>query len=159
VTQAAKYERQSSTLWQRAATRIGVPVVLLIAVVTALVQLPRALRSLGDRATRSSSFNYDDRLFAVGNGIIPNKQLLYEAKAWIPQGSTYRVQVGSRPVSGAQPLMAYAGLFATYYLMPLRPAPDGRWVLCIGCDPSSLGSHVTTLWSDKQGSALLRING
>ncbi|MGZ4411403.1 MAG: hypothetical protein ACXVY8_04645 [Gaiellaceae bacterium] len=149
----------ASPSWRRSSTRVGIAVSLLVIAVTVLVQLPRALKNLGDRATRSSSFTYEDRAFAAGNSIIPDKQLLYEAKAWIPARGSYRVEVGPRPVTGAMPLTRYAGLFATYYLMPRRPSPDARWALCLGCDPGSLASHVTTLWSDHNGSSLLRIDG
>ncbi len=139
--------------------RIATLALLAIMAVTILVQVPRALRTLGDRASRSSSFSYDDRLFATGNGIIPNKDLLYEAAASIPARGSYRFVLGDRPVANAKPLMLYASLFATYYLMPRRPSPDAHWVLCLGCDPQTLGGHVTTVWSDQQGSSLLRVGG
>jgi hypothetical protein len=120
--------------------------------------MPGTITKLGHRADRSASFNYDDREFAAGNSVIPDKLLLYEARALIPSGGTFRVITGSRPIRDASGLtVIFANTFATYFLMPRRPSSTAPWVLCLGCDPGAVGPHVQTIWSDDAGSSLLRL--
>jgi hypothetical protein len=141
--------------------RLGVAVCLAISIGTVCVQLPRAVASLDRRAHRSESFTYEDREFAAGNSIIPDKQLLYEARALIPPSGTYQVATGSARIAGASDLtVPFAGTFSTYFLMPRRPSPTSPWIVCLGCDVKALtasGAHV--VWTDGAGSTLLRVGG
>lgn len=128
-----------------------------VALGTVAVRYPAVIQKLGDRASRSSSFTFDDRDFAAGNSIIPDKGVLYEARSLIPRTGSYRVVTGAAPISGASYLTrSSAAEFATYFLMPRRPQPDAHWVICLGCDATALSPHVRVVWTDGAGSSLLR---
>jgi hypothetical protein len=148
----------TSASWLKVA-RFGVVLCVAVSSAIVLVQLPRALVRLDHRANLLESYTYDDREFAAGNSIIPNKQLLYEARALIPSNGTFHVVTGAKPISDASELTrTYAADFATYFLMPRRPSPVSPWVICLGCDVRSIGTNARTVWSDGAGSTLLRVN-
>jgi len=139
--------------------RVGVVLCVVVSSATVLVQFPRAIARLDRRTDRSESYTYEDREFAAGNSIIPNKQLLYEARALIPPSGTFRVVTGPRPIKDVRDLTRlYAADFARYFLMPRRPAPGSPWVICLGCDVRLIGAKARIIWSDGAGSSLLRVN-
>ena len=41
--------------------------------------------------------------------------------------------------------------------MPRRPSPDAEWILCYGCDPSSLERPVEVVWDNEGGISILRV--
>jgi hypothetical protein len=125
------------------------------AVVGTLVGFSSAAWKFGSRATRFAALNRDDRAFAVGNSIIPDKQVLYEVR-YLPRPGAYRVVTGPGPIMGATGLTrSSADDFARDFLMPRRPDPRARLVICLGCAPSALGTRVHTLWTDHAGSSVL----
>ena len=78
-------------------------------------------------------------------------EVLNEARGWIPENGSYRLLVG--PSSTDIDFRNYA----RYFLMPRRPAPDARWVLCYECDLSRLGSELDVVWKDNEGVLLGRL--
>lgn len=132
---------------------------ILVAALFVVVRLPLTMRTFAHRASRFASLNYDDREFASGNSVIPNKQLLYEARGLIPRGGSFRVVVGPGPIANVQPLTReFASTFATYFLFPRLPSSRSRWVLCLGCSRAQLaGETSTVVWSDHAGSSVLRV--
>jgi hypothetical protein len=133
-------------------------VCLLLAAASVAIEIPWAIHTLDRSARHSASLNFDDREKATGNSIYPNTGLLDEAAGWIPRKGTYRVVTGSLPVKDATSLTRlYAGVYAAYFLLPRRPSPTSAWVICLGCDPSNLGATNHVVWTDNQGSSLLRV--
>ena len=49
--------------------------------------------------------------------------------------------------------------FARYFLMPRRPDPDARWVLCYDCDLSPFGDELHVVWQNDAGIVLGRLPG
>lgn len=144
--------------WRSRLARASVVLCVGIATVTVLVRAPRAIETLDGRANEMAALSYDDREFAAGNSIIPDKTLLYMARAQIPPRGTFRVITGPLPINDirAFTLTAAQG-YATYFLMPRRPSASSRWVICLGCDPKAIGTSVHVVWSNDAGSSLLRV--
>jgi hypothetical protein len=140
--------------WPQGAVRLGVGICVAVTVVLGLVYFVKAVDRLGDDASRNAAANYDDREFGGGNSIVVDKRGLYEARALIPEDGTYRIVPGPH-VEGATELTAlYVDQFARYFLMPRRPAPDARWILCYGCDRSELPAGLRVVWDGGQGIML-----
>jgi hypothetical protein len=136
--------------------RVGVAACVAISIVTVAVQLPRALVQLGETAGRNASFSYEDREFGAGNSIIPDKQLLYEARALIPPDGTFQVVTRSGSIRDERPLTReFAANFADYFLIPRRPSPTSPWLICLGCDSSNVAGDERVVWTDGAGSMLL----
>jgi hypothetical protein len=120
-----------------------------------MVGFSSAVSKFGARATGYAALNRDDRAFAVGNSIIPDKQVLYEVRDQ-PRPEAFRVVTGPGPITDATALTrSSADDFARYFLMPRRLDPRASLVICLGCAPSALGSRVHRLWTDHAGSSVL----
>ena len=112
---------------------------------SALVYFVKAVDRLGDTARTNAAQNFDDREFAGGNAVVVVNRPLYEARALIREDETYRVIAGPG-VDGATELTApFIDHYARYFLMPRRPSPDARWIICYGCDRSELGDGFEVL--------------
>jgi len=150
-------ELSSFLEWPRGIARLGVVLCVAVALGFGLVYFAKAVDLLGDVANSNAALNFDDREFAGGNALVVDNAGLYEARAWIPENETYRVVAGPG-VEGASVLTQdYIDQYARYYLMPRRPAPDARWIICYGCDPSELGEGFEILWDGESGILLGRV--
>jgi hypothetical protein len=137
--------------WPHGIARLGVVLCTAVALVAGLVYFVQAVDRLGDTAHTNAAQNFDDREFAGGNAVVVANRPLYEARALIPEDETYRVVTGP-DVEGATELTAsFIDHYARYFLMPRRPSPDARWVICYGCDRSSLGEGFEVLLDDEAG--------
>jgi hypothetical protein len=135
----------------------GVIACVVLAVASAVVQVPKAVGYLGARARYSASLSPSDREFAAGNSVVPDQMLLYEARNRIPRDASYRVLTGPLPIEGATSLTrSRAKTFATYFLLPRRPAPASHWIICLGCDRRQL-TRAKVVWDDNAGSSLLQV--
>lgn len=145
--------------WPRGIARLGVAMCVAVAVVWGVVYFVRAVDRLGDAAELNSALNFDDREFAGGNSLVVDKAALYEARAIIPKDEPYRVVAGPG-IQGATDLTEdYIDQYARYFLMPLRPSPDARWIICYGCDLSSLANTLEVVWRNDAGIMLGRVRG
>jgi hypothetical protein len=131
--------------------RLGVALCVAITLVVGLVFFAKAVDKLGADATVNAEANTDDRELAGGNSLGLVEEALTEARGLIPERAAYRLVVG--------PDAANIGQFARYFLMPRRPTSDARWVLCYGCDLSSLGDDLDVVWQDDAGIAVGRLPG
>ena len=61
--------------------RLGVATCVVLAAGSVIWQAPQAIRKQHHDAQRWATMNFEDREFGVGNSIIPDKHLLYEARA------------------------------------------------------------------------------
>lgn len=144
--------------WPQGVVRLGVALCIAVTVVLGLVYFVKAVDRLGGDASRNAAANYDDREFGGGNSLVVDKAALYEARARIPEDETYRVVAGPG-VEGASDLTEpHIGEYARYFLMPRRPDPDARWVLCYGCDLSSFGGELEIVWRNDAGISLGRLS-
>jgi len=137
--------------------QVGVVVCAVVATALVIAYFPRAIGKFQDAAAANSALSYDDREFGGGNGFVIDKAALYEARGLIPPSASYRVVTGSR-LRGSTPLTApFIESFARYFLMPRRPEPNARWIVCYGCDVSTLGGHLDVLWRDSDGIEVGRL--
>ena len=127
------------------------------AAVATLVRYPAAIFDLNDLARRNAAQSYTDREIAGGNSVIPSQQLMYEARARIPEDETYEVVVGE-PLEGWSDLTSdHAAGFARYFLFPRRSAPGAPWLLCLNCGLDGTGEVV---WRDEEvGVSIVRRPG
>ncbi len=128
-----------------------------LSVAFGVIYLVKAVDRLGEDAERNAALNYDDREFAGGNSVVIEKRALYEARALIPEDETYRVVTGPRLVGATSLTRDYIDQYARYFLLPLRPAGDARWIICYGCELSELGPGLEVLWRDDAGTAIGRL--
>jgi hypothetical protein len=151
ASDAVRFDHSSFLEWPLGVARLGVVLSTAIAVAVGLVYFVKAVDRLGDTARTNAAQNFDDREFAGGNALVVANRPLYEARALIPADETYRVVTGPH-VEGATELTAsFIEHYARYFLMPRRPAPDARWIICYGCDPAGLGADFEVLLEDEAG--------
>lgn len=124
--------------WPHGFVRFGVAACLGLAVVLGLVYFVRAVDRLGHDASLNAAASYDDRQFGGGNALGVDTTALTEARGLIPESESYRLVVGPRAENVDQ--------YARSFLMPRRPDPDARWVLCYECDLASVGGGLHVLW-------------
>ncbi len=143
--------------WPQGIARLGVVLCTAVALAFGLVYFVKAVDRLGDTARTNAAQNYDDREFAGGNAVVVGNRALYEARALIPEDETYRVIAGPG-VEGATELTApFIDHYARYFLMPRRPSPEARWVICYGCDRSELGDGFEVVLEDEAGILVGRL--
>ena len=125
-----------------------------VTAVIALVYWVKAVSSLGDGASANSRLSYADREIAGGNSVIVDQAAAYRARALIPRDGRYRVITGSA-LHNATPLTSsFVVDWFRYFLMPRRPSAGARWVICYGCDQTSLGAHYLVRWRDDNGISI-----
>ena len=134
--------------WPKGIARLGVVLCVAVALGYGLVYFAKAVDRLGDQASSNAALNFDDREIAGGNALLADSAPLYEARGLIPEGETYRVVAGPNVEGATELTQDFIDQYARYFLMPLRPAADARWILCYGCDPAELGESFEVLWRD-----------
>jgi hypothetical protein len=139
--------------------RSGVVSCVVIAVVVGVVYLVRAVDHLGETAATNAAANYDDREFAGGNSLVVDKRALYQARSLIPESETFRVVPGPGVAGATELTEPYIDQFVRYFLMPRRPSADAEWVLCYGCDTSSLEDPADVVWDNGAGISILKRSG
>lgn len=145
--------------WPEGPIRVGVLFLVSVTAIAAAVGFPFAFKDRSDAAARNSAISYADREIAGGNGIVVDQQVVYEARGRIRPDETYRVAVGPRFGAGSELTVPYVESYFQYFLMPRRPAPDARWIVCYGCDLEQYGAAAEVVWRDDDGVALVRIHG
>jgi hypothetical protein len=142
--------------WRYGIARLGAALCAAVAAVAVLVELPRALDRLGDRADASSKFTDEDREMGAGLGVVADQRALREARALIPADGSYDIVTGPAPIRGSTELTrGFIEAFAASFLLPRRHSNSAHWVLCYGCDPDSTGKDVRVVWTNGAGVSLL----
>jgi hypothetical protein len=136
--------------WPHGLVRLGVASCVAVVAALGLAYFVRALDRLDGDAGRNAAANFDDRSFGGGNALGVDKEALEEARGWIPRDGTYRLVVSTHATN--------IGQFARYYLMPRRPKPDARWVLCYRCDLSRFDDRLDVVYKDDAGVTLGRLH-
>jgi hypothetical protein len=142
--------------WPRGVLRLGVVLVVAVVTAAAVWRFPAEIRDLGKTADANASLSYADRDVAAGNGIFPEQEALYQFAGRIPRDATYRVSVGPSQDGWTDLTRSAAEPFLHYWLLPRRPDPAGRWIVCIGCDASEYVG-ATEEWSGEAGISLLHL--
>jgi hypothetical protein len=134
-------------------------VVLCVALTLAVggVHYLQAISQLGDTASSNSSLSFDDREIAGGNSIVVDQRAPYEARALIPVNDSYHVVVGSSLHQWTELTQGYVAQWLTYFLMPRRPKENAKWIICYGCDSTTLGSGYEVRWRDREGISIGRL--
>jgi len=136
--------------------RIGViACVVLTLAVTLRWLFHDALPGQDHWASLNSSQTYAERTFPpdefIGSGHVAE-----DARLWMPRSATYRVLVGSKYQN--TPWGWAAPNFLAGFLFPRkRDDVKAQWVLCLGCDVSSLGSGFQVLSDGGNGVVFGRI--
>jgi hypothetical protein len=134
--------------------RLGVAIVVALAVAVTISYYMRALSRLGAEASRNSALSYADREISGGNSIVIDQEAVYEARALIPPEGTYRVLTGSR-LREATPLTAsFVNGWYLSFLMPRRQMLTARWVVCYGCDRFRAELTFEDRWHDDHGISI-----
>jgi hypothetical protein len=145
-------------LRERDSARLLVTLIVAIATCIGLVHYLKALSQLGDRASSNSALGFADREIAGGNSILVDQRAAYEARGLIPEEGTYRVVVGPNLRERTELTDTYVSGWFTYFLMPRRPSDMARWVICYGCDTSTLGGSYEVRWHDDKGISIGRVH-
>ncbi len=143
--------------WPHGIARLGVVLCTAVALLTAFAYFVKAIDRLGDTARTNAAQNFDDREFAGGNAVVVANRPLYEARALIREDETYRVVAGPEVEGATELTESFIDHYARYFLMPRRPAPDARWIICYGCDRSALGGSFEVLFEDDAGILIGRL--
>jgi hypothetical protein len=141
----------------RNARRAGAVLVSAAALVVACIYLPKALSRFGEVATSNSRLSYADREIAGGNSVIVDQNAAYEARGLIPSADTFRVRVGPAMKDATPLTLTHAESWFRYFLMPRRPSPRARWIICYGCDTTELGPSYRTVWRGESGISIGRL--
>jgi hypothetical protein len=142
--------------WPYGIARLGAALCAAVAAMAVLVELPRALDRLGDRAEASNRLTYEDREMGAGLGVVADQRALREARALIPTDGSYDVVTGPAPIRGSTELTrGFIEAFAASFLLPRRHSNSAHWVLCYGCDADSTGQDVRVVWTNGAGVSLL----
>lgn len=136
---------------RRAAPKVVAALLMVAVGVIGLVYWVKGVLDLDDRATQNSSLSYADREIAGGNSVILDQDAAYRARALIPPGARYRVVTGSRLKNAGELTRRFVVDWFRYFLMPIRPGADARWIVCYGCDPPS---GYTARWTGEQGVSI-----
>ena len=138
--------------------RIGVTVcVVLTLAVTLRWLFHDALPGQDHWASLNSSETYAQRTFP-SDEFIGNSRVAEDARLWMPRSATYRVLVGSK-YDGSPWDWAAPNFLAGFLFPRKRDDAHGQWVLCLGCDVSSLGPDFHTFSDGGNGVVFGRIGG
>ena len=126
----------------------GVGLALLASLGIAACYYAKALRDFDHRADANSALSYADREVAGGNSIVVDQEAAYEARALIPVSESYRVVTGGRLRNATSLTFPFVEGWFRYFLMPRRPSPTARWIICYGCHTSGLRGSYIARWHD-----------
>jgi hypothetical protein len=141
--------------WPSGILRLAVALLTALALAAAAWLYPGAVRDLGQVAETNSALSFADRDVGGGNSILPQQQTAYELRGRIPEGDRYHVIVGEALEGWPALTVTSIDPFLRFWLLPRRVDPAARWIVCVGCDPATLGD-VEDVWSDSAGVRLLR---
>jgi hypothetical protein len=114
----------------------------------------QALSHLGDTASSNSRLSYADREIGGGNSIVVDQEAAYEARGLIPPLAHYRVVTGGRLKNASSLTGSFVDGWYRSFLIPRRPSPTARWVVCYGCDTGALGGSYVVRWQDDNGISI-----
>ena len=128
------------------------------AAISAVVQLPTALKNFDDRATFNSSQSAVGREIAGADAMDIDNVFLEKALELLPSNTTYAIRqpqsIAVAKSYGISPT-TYNALpgFVQNVLLPRRQVdPDAaRYLLCYACDTDPYDKRMRRLWQDPHG--------
>ncbi|HUP22008.1 MAG TPA: hypothetical protein VNB06_03605 [Thermoanaerobaculia bacterium] len=135
------------------AGRLGALVCVVAATAALVARYPATIADLGRTAGVNASRSFTDREIAGGNAVVPDQELLYQARARIPRDASYHVAIGDPHESWSELTETYAAGFFESFLLPRRLALGAPWVICLNCDRGRYGGGV--VWENEEGDAIL----
>ena len=143
--------------WPAGLIRVGVLFLVAAALVAVVIRYPGVLRDANSDASSNSGLSYADREIAGGNGLVADQDAVYTARGVIPEGDTFRVDVGPEFKGGSELTRPYVESYYRYFLLPRRSAEDAQWVICYACDLARYGSDVDVVWEGTEGISIARV--
>jgi len=134
--------------------RLAVLLCVVVAAVAAALRYPQALSDITDRARDNAALSFADREIGGGNSVLPGQEVMYQARARIPEDGSYEVVVGERSEGWPSLTQEHAAGFARYFLQPRRPAPGAPWVVCFNCGLGPESGRV--VWEGEEGLSIIR---
>jgi hypothetical protein len=125
-----------------------------VALLAAVRQLPRSIRTAHERVEASSGLSSLQRELAPVRWWGMNERLLLRAEQILPQDAVYSVAVGRQQASLGAPL------FYAYWLLPRRRTKDvsrAQWIVLWGGDRSRLGVETDVAADLGGGAEVLRV--
>ena len=142
----------------RGLARIGVVIcVVLTLAVTLRWFFHDALPGQDHWASLNSNETYAERTFP-SDEFIGSGHVAEDARLWMPRSASYRVVVGSK-VQGSPWDWAAPNFLAGFLFPRKRDDAHAQWVICLGCDVSSLGSGFKPLSDAGNGVVFGRLDG
>jgi hypothetical protein len=126
----------------------------LVALLVAVRQLPRSIRTAHARVEANSGFSSLQRELAPARWWGMNERLLLRAEQVLPRDAVYSVAVGRQQASLGAPL------FYAYWLLPRRRTKDvsrAEWIVLWGADRSRLGVKTDVVADLGGGAEVLRV--
>jgi hypothetical protein len=146
--------------------RLVAVVVTIVAATAAIVRLPAALESFGDRAHLNAGQSRVGREIAGADAENIDNMFLVEALQLVPRNSSYAIVL---PQSLAV-AKTYGIVPATYHalpgfvqnvLLPRRQVDPGKaqYLLCYACDTDPYDRRMQRLWQDPHGLVIGKLTG
>jgi hypothetical protein len=125
-----------------------------VALLAAVIELPRSLRRTNARIAANAGLSSLDRELDAARTYGVNQSLALRAAELLPRNAVFYVATGDQPGSVAAPP------FYAYWLLPRRHTDDpGRagWILSVGADPAKLGVRYDVAADLGGGAEVLRV--
>jgi hypothetical protein len=133
---------------------------LILAVATALWQLPSTLRDVHGEIRDLETAAPVDRELRGARGVDADTRVFVRARQVIPPEARYAVVTGPGVEVSTAVTLSAIGPFAGYWLLPRRQVPDpsgADWVLSYGGDLGALGLEYERVVEVSPGVALAEI--
>jgi hypothetical protein len=140
----------------RLLTRAAVAVVVALALLAALEQLPKSVREADRLVDENAHASRLERELAPARAFALDPALAVRARELLPPDAVFYVATGPGLPSGHDA----ASPFSAYWLLPRRLAADPReadWILSYGADPAELGVPTKVVADLGGGETLLRV--
>jgi hypothetical protein len=143
--------------WPAGPIRVGVAFLVAVAAVAVVLAYPGVLRKADREASGSSALSYADREIAGGNALVDDQLAVYAARGLIPEDATYHVDVSPDYEGDSDLTQGHVAGYYRYFLMPRRPAEDGPWIICYGCDLTAYGAGTEVVWQGDENISIARV--
>lgn len=140
-------------------TRAAAALVVALALLSAVKQLPDSLREVDRQVRENAALSGLERDLAPARAFGLNPTIVLRAAEVLPPDAVFYVARGP----GQSSALDAAGPFSAFWLLPRRHTDDPRradWILSFGADPAELGVDVEVVEADlgEPGWQLLRVN-
>jgi len=135
-------------------TSAAAALVVAVALVSAVKELPRSLRSAQAQIDTNAALTQQQRELAPAQAYGVHEDLALRAAEILPKNAVFYVATGSQPGSDAAPP------FYAYWLLPRRHTDDlaaAGWIVDFGADPTQLAVPVKMVLDLGGGASILQV--